>query len=895
MKIVKYLFLFILIIALVFAGVGIYISTQYGTIVQKLVAKAINENLKSEVRVGSIEVSTFDEIPYFSLVFRGVAIMEPKDYQKTPDTLIFVKELSLQFDMLDMLAGNYQLKRVEISDGFGIFEVNKKGVQNFIFWKLDTTDFETSEFQFKLSHLELNRIKYSYIDKSKKVGVRTVAKSAIVTGDFNSKKLKLLVKGDFHSTSVEVDGIQYLSKRNLEINTGLQINNETNVINFLQGEIRFNNAFTLVASGKIDGPSYVFDIGSKKIRLEQLNSLVPKKYSDYKNRYESSGDIEVQVKIKGNYDKSAAPSVRTNFSLKDGTLKEKESKGIIENISLEGYYTNGKNRNAKTSKLLFEKLSGSFPSGKMVGELKLEDFDKLVFSTKLSGSSDLREIVEFSNINNVDVTKGLLDFDVDVKLILSRLMKENVNLKGSNLKGNIQFSDVNIRFENSVNVQNLNGEIKLHNKIAQIIGVKGWVQSSEIELNGEIQNVLHWIFVRDSLRSQPLRIMASLSSDRLDALEFLTKKSKDEKGQEQNGFRFPFSELQLNVHFGDFVWDRFKASDLNAKLLLSNGRVVMNPVTFNSMDGEFEGKLILNKQYDNTFKMKLISNNRNTNVQKMFYSFYNFRQNEITEKIIEGTADISLVLNSELSENFEIYLESVDSKAKVKIVNGKLIEYKSLKAISDYFRSNILLRGVFRADELEKSLMQIRFDILENEIIIQDKKVILPRMIIGTTLLTLNIEGNIDFNGVMDYRIDFDISDLLVKDKSKIENNESISDLESEGIRVFIHMFGPSDNPRIEMDKERRKAYKKNKRSAEKNEFKSALKEEFGLFDADSSLKDPVIIQDFDIEWEEEEDSATVVSTKKDSSKTKKKGVKQIFKLGSKEETEEFDFGDDDF
>ena len=114
---------------------GIYISTQYGTIVQKLVAEAINENLKSEVRVGSIEVSTFDEIPYFSLVFRGVAIMEPKDYQKTPDTLIFVKELSLQFDMLDMLAGNYQLKRVEISDGFGIFEVNKKGVQNFIFWK----------------------------------------------------------------------------------------------------------------------------------------------------------------------------------------------------------------------------------------------------------------------------------------------------------------------------------------------------------------------------------------------------------------------------------------------------------------------------------------------------------------------------------------------------------------------------------------------------------------------------------------------------------------------------------------------------------------------------------------------------------------------------------------
>jgi len=167
-KFIKYFLIVFVILALVFTGIGFYVSSQYGAIVQKLVSEAINKNLNSEVKVASIEVSTFDEIPYFSLVFKDVAIMEPEYYQNKPDTLIFVKKLSLQFDMLEIIGGNYQLKEVGISDGFGVFEVNKKGVENFFFWKQDTSSTSANDFQFKLNNVELNNIRYSYIDRSKK-------------------------------------------------------------------------------------------------------------------------------------------------------------------------------------------------------------------------------------------------------------------------------------------------------------------------------------------------------------------------------------------------------------------------------------------------------------------------------------------------------------------------------------------------------------------------------------------------------------------------------------------------------------------------------------------------------------------------------------------------------
>ena len=895
MKVLKYILIIFIIISASFVGVGVYISSQYGAIVEKIVVESINKNLISEVKVGFLEVSAFEDIPYLSLVFSNVAIMEPKEYQEQVDTLIFVKNLSLQFDLLDILDGNYQLRQVKISNGFGQFEVNKKGISNFIFWKSDTLDSEDSEFQFRLKNVELEGVKYSYIDKGKKVGVRTYAENAIVTGDFSSEKLKLLVKGAFDATSVNVGDVQYLSGRNLEINTGIQIDNNTNVITFLQGDVMFNNAFALETSGNINGSAYTFDIGSDKIRLEELNSLVPKKFSDYKKRYDGSGDVQLKVKIFGDYKTSSAPSINADFALKSVAIVERKSNTSIRNISFEGSYSNGLARNAKTSKLVFNELSGTFPSGRVAGNLEIRDFNQMLLISTVTGEVNLHDLVELYSSENLDFVNGRCDFNINLNLNLSRLSGEFVNLKESSLKGEILLSDIEAQFQDNFKVQNLNGKIKLDKKIANLVGVSGQFQNSKVELNGEVQNALHWIFIRDTLRSQPLRIMASVKVDRLDVEEFLVTDNSGSSDQPTLGIQFPFSELQLDLELASLIWDRFEATDLKSKLLLSNGRMVMNPVVFESMDGSFNGKVILNRQYDNSFKMKLISNNINTNVEKMFYSFYNFGQQEITSNNIQGTANINSIINGELTQKLELLPSTIEAKAQVKIVDGKLIDYRSLEAISDYFLSNLLLRSVFKADELEQSLKEVEFDNLENEILIKDEKVILPRMTIGTSVLKLNLDGTVDFNGVLDYHFDFDISDLLVKDKSKVGNDESISQNEGGGIRVFIHMYGPSENPTVEIDKERKKLFKRAKKNNEKNEFKSALKEEFGWFKSDTSLKNPIIIDEFDIEWEEEADTIITGVSQVDTVKLKKKNIKDVFKLKNEEETEEFDFGDDDF
>tara|TARA_B100000508_G_scaffold141053_1_gene145671 strand:+ start:8043 stop:10727 length:2685 start_codon:yes stop_codon:yes gene_type:complete len=893
-KLLKYLLLFIVIVALAFVGIGWYISSQYGAIVKKLVVETINENLKSEVKVASIEVSTFDEIPYFSLVFNDVTILEPPQYQETPDTLFQIKNLSLQFDLLDIYQGNYQLKQVKISDGFGRFFVNKKGVENYSFWKSDTVESEESEFVFELKHVDVEGVRFSYIDQSKKTGVRTRVRDANVSGNFTAEALKLLVQGDFTTTSVNVGEVQYVNNRDLEVNTGIQIDTETDIITFLKGEVRFNRAFTLTASGNISGSNYRFDIGSKKIRLEQLNSLVPKQFSHYKTLYEGKGDVQLDVSIKGDYRTNSAPLIQTDFSLSNGEIIELKSNVSANQIELTGYYSNGTNRNSKSSELGLQNISASFPSGTIKGDVSIKDFNKMVMESNVSGKLDLSEFREFISAESIDMLDGLLHFDVQAKLILSRLTGDRVDITGSRLTGDLKFSEVTAQFQNSMNINQLEGEIIFDKRIARIVNVNGQVQSSNVKLSGEIQNALHWIFIRDSLNAQPLRIMATLEADKIDVMQFLPQQVESEGNETDQGLKFPFSELQISAKFGEFDWDRFHANNFNAKLFLSNGKMIMNPVSFSAMDGNFDGKLTLSRQRDNSFKLKLISNNYETNVQKMFFAFYNFGQNEITAKNINGTSTINVVLDGKLSDRLAILPQSIESNAKIKITEGQLVNYRSLKVVSDYFRKNLVLKNLFQADKLEESLMKVDFDALENEIYIKDQKVFLPRMSIGTSVLNLNIEGVHHFNGDIDYRLDFDISELLLNDKRE-KNNESVVDNESGGIRIFIRMHGPADDPIVEIDKERKKAYKKQKRSPEKVEFRSALNQEFGWFKKDTSLTRKTSSEEFEIEWEEaDQDSVTTKKAPIDTAKKKNKKLKEIFKVDP-DETDEFDFGDDDF
>lgn len=870
----------------------LYLSSQYGDIIQSLVVETLNKNLKSEVKISSIETGSIEDLPYFSLVFNEVAIMEPAEFQDNQDTLIYVERLSLNFNIWDIYFENYQLKKVSISNGFGRFKVDNKGIKNFIFWKTVETNSTNEEgFSFNLNEVEINNIYYSYIDKGLKFGLKTETQLVNLTGNFTSENLKLITQGSFYNTVLEVSGVGYIDNRDLEINTGLEIDPHTGDLSFIPGEIRVDHAFVLNPSGYINQKGYKFKCSSNSISLSQLNSLVPKKFSDYQKQYKLNGMAIFDATVFNTSASGLPPKVEANFEIKDGILEQVNSQNTIKNITLKGSYYNGDLRNSKTSQLGLERFKASFESGSLEGSVRIEDFDNVILTSDIAGKVDLSEITGFTGLDSLGEIQGKLDFNVDLKFYLSRLLNENINLFGSKVNGKVLLTDVGfLGIKLPLELEGFSGVLELINKEARLISGKGKLQSTNFEIGAETNNYLYWLFSDKVASKEMLRVSADVFLDDLKLEEFLFY--SDEKSNETENQKSLNYQIRIKSQIDKFSFKNFEAEKLATKIFISPDKVIINPFSLNSMDGSIDSKLLIVKAKNGSYLVSGEGKFLKTNVQKLFYSFNDFGQTEITSKNLRGFADVDLSFSGILDSELKMRTESLKANSSIRLKKGELINYRTLQSVSDYFKKNLVLKKLFKADELAKALEHVKFNELYNEVIVQNEEVILPMMYVGSSVMGINVEGVYRLNETMDYHLDFNINELLLKDKSKVDSDDYSWNEDGNGVRVFLHMYGSVHIPTIEIDKERKKNFKLGNRTEEKKELKSALKNEFGWFEDDTTLIKQEKKIEFEIEWEGSEGAKDSIPKKGNESKKSK--LKTLFK--SKEQNnQEFDFGDDDF
>jgi hypothetical protein len=183
-----------------------------------------------------------------------------------------------------------------------------------------------------------------------------------------------------------------------------------------------------------------------------------------------------------------------------------------------------------------------------------------------------------------------------------------------------------------------------------------------------------------------------------------------------------------------------------------------------------------------------------------------------------------------------IISKAIKAEVYLKITDGKLKNVSSFKSITESLQSNTakLVLGKENIALLEKKLMDLRFETLENTFTIENGKLTIPEMMIHTSALDVETAGTHTFENLIDYRFAFRFRDL--KDKSRItEFGEEVDD--GTGMKVYMRMYGSVDNPTIVWDKTSRKQQLKEDLKQEKETVKSMLKSEFGLFKNDSTLK----------------------------------------------------------
>ena len=165
-------------------------------------------------------------------------------------------------------------------------------------------------------------------------------------------------------------------------------------------------------------------------------------------------------------------------------------------------------------------------------------------------------------------------------------------------------------------------------------------------------------------------------------------------------------------------------------------------------------------------------------------------------------------------------------------------------------------------------------------------------MVINSSALDITTEGTHSFDNIVDYKFAFRLRDLkIARDES--EFGEVIDD--ETGIRLYVRMYGPMDNPTIVWDGQSKKEQAKENREEAKKEAMSILKSEFGLFKKDSTVKgyEPKVKpphEELRLNFDKEE-TIDPVEEKKRTNKTLEKlreKTKKLKQQQEKEKEEEF-------
>lgn len=826
-KYIKRILLSIFIFFLLLIGSALVIVFFYQDSIKKLIVHQINKQLTTEIQVKEVEISVFQKFPNVSLTFTDVTA---KDAIKSPNkgNLLKADDIYLQFSIWDLYSKNYKIKKIEVKNAFINLVVFKDGSDNYHFWKIDTTSNES--LSFDLQKLVFNNVAIRYKDFSANQDYSCIAKDIVIKGKFRNDQYTMYANGDLFVNYVNVSGINYFPLKSSTIDLVLNVNQNTGTYAFTRGSInigppsgglKFDVTGNVVYGEKQE--SINLTIKGAELKLQSFINEIPFEYKKYFDDYKGKGEFYFQACIKGSIAGSDIPVIKVDFGIKDGQFIQKKSDISLENVSFTGEFTNGNEKTINSSVLKIKDFRSKLKSGTFKGDLIIKNFVQPEWDLVMDMKMDIKDLQEFLKVDTISSVTGNMEMKVSFKGKVNSSGSYTTNdFINSKTSGTLKITNVDLAFINETEkCTGINGEFQFSNNDLIVDKLSGKVLSSDFSLKGYFRNLLSYLFLKD----QKLLIDADLTSVNIDLDELLENKTTST----DTTYKLSFSDkldLKLNINIGKLDFKKFNATGISGKVRMKNKQLLINPLTFSSMDGETEGLVMIDGSQKEKLLISCDAKIKNVNITKLFYEFGNFGQNTMKDENLKGIVTSDVQFASVWSNDLKPNQDKIYAKADIKIEEGELLNYAPMKGLSKFLKIS--------------DLSDVKFTTLHNQIEIKNRTIYIPAMEIKSNAINIVASGEHTFNNVINYRLRILLSELLAqKAKKAKKENEEFGVVEEDGLgktTLYILVTGTIDNPVYKYDVKGIKAKIAVSFSKEKQTLITILNEEFGWFKKDSNF-----------------------------------------------------------
>ena len=285
-------------------------------------------------------------------------------------------------------------------------------------------------------------------------------------------------------------------------------------------------------------------------------------------------------------------------------------------------------------------------------------------------------------------------------------------------------------------------------------------------------------------------------------------------------------DMKMSINISKLQFHKFMATYITGSIRLKNKQLLANPLSFNSMDGNVSGLVMVDGSQSDKLLISCDAKIKKVNVNKLFYEFGNFGQKSMRDENLRGNITADVQFAGVWSSNLKPDIAKMYASADIKIEDGELLNYAPMKGLSKFLKLS--------------DLDDVKFATLNNHIEVKDRVVHIPAMEIKSSALNIIASGEHTFDNVIDYHIRLLLSQILSqKAKKAKKENEEFGVVEDDGLgrtNLYINVSGTVDNPVYTYDAKGVKAKLAVDFIKEKKNLKNILNEEFGWFKKDTSV-----------------------------------------------------------
>lgn len=860
-------------VALVLATAAI-LAAMYEDEISRYALTELEGKLVSDTHIDDINLSLLAHFPKASLQCRGVLIM---DTFTPSDTLLYAKKISLEFGLLDLLDGSYVVDEVNIEEARGRLLRNAEDEVNYIFWDQANSNADSTSFSFALEQVNLSDTHFEWQDARSEVNLDFRIAQASLSGVFEGETMQLTAAVDIPDALVDVSEIPWLNHARVEGEIEVDIDNATSTYVIKQSDLEIEG-MELQSKGRFqqteDVVFCVLETTGKDLSLPTLMRVLPQHTTEFLSGYEVKGKADLVFNMKGASGEDQHPEVQLEAILQSASVRQLAADVAVTDIQAELSYSY-----TDSDELTIHSSSGELEGNELRASGGIAHLSSPWMNIHLEGELDLHDLKEFARLDQLASCEGEATFNLNYKGALRDWAFNAEDLQRAESSGQLTLRDGELKLADARHsFEQVNGTLSLINGDATIQELTGFSGASDFKFQGVFKDLLAWVFTEEKLR-----IEASFSSSELDLTDWLSESnSASTEAADSYHLAFPPSlEFDLQVQVDHLVFRKFEAAGLKGLAKLKSGQLHLDPVSFNTAEGEFTGKMVASAM-PSGFHISSRAWLDNMNVNSLFTEFENFGQDFLQDLHIRGKCSAQATFSALVSSSLEVDPKSIVSVIDLRIDNGELIGLQSMNSICSYLRTNKVVAPFVDIDALEERLQHIAFNTLENQIDIRNERIHFPNMEIHSSAMDITTSGTHFFDNQIDYSLGFYMRDLLVQ-----KNETAFGEVEDDGLgnRFFLSMTGTVDNPEFGYDRLAHKAQRKQDREEEKQEFRTLLKEEFGLFkkrdakkDAENKVSSPNGTPETTIQ--------VTLPDAEDKEKEEKTGLKKLFgkKKGEKED-----------